>query len=316
MSLNRRSRAASLGAALCIHVASASLLAITPACSMFVTTNTNVADGKLYEPGEADYDAFFKELYDAQLLMGTAPERESGARARVAKALDLPEDSKTDAIGDALYERAAILAKAGVMLKLSLADVDAGASPTATVVVIGEVKDEKDKKLVEALEVAVKADAELLTELRKAKKPLDKMRGTAASLEPRIDTAFASSSKAKKDEVRRNFDDARQLVPLMTSRGDDVHRQTVQFLTALQKVLGAPTSAGGPSEPEEPSKKGKAAKPKAPPAAKPVSKPVPAPRAVPKAEPKSEPKEPAPPAAKKAPVEPKKPKAPAEDFEP
>jgi hypothetical protein len=314
MSLNRRSRAASLCAALCIHVAAASLLALTPACSMFVNTNTNVADGKLYEPGRAEYDAFFKELYDVQLLMGRAPERESAARARVARALDLPESSTSDAIGDALYERAAVLAKAGVMLKLSLAGVEEGGSPSATVVTLGDVKEAKDKKLVEELDEAVKADAELLADLRKAKKPLDKMPGTAAALEPRIDTAFASSAKSKKDEVHRNFDDARQLIPLMSSRGEEVHRQAEQFLTTLQKILGAPTSPGGPTEPAEPPRKGTAAKPKAAaPAAKPVSKPVPPPRAVPKAEPKSEP---TPPAAKKAPVEAKKPKAPAEDFEP
>ena len=316
MSLNRRSRAASLCAALCIRVSAASMIALAPACSLMMNTggSTSVAAGKLYEPGEADYDAFFKDLYEIQLLMGQAPERESGARARVAKALDLPEGSTNEAIGDGVYERAALLAKAGVMLKMSLSGMEEGGSPAATVVTIGDVKADKDKSLVLALETAAKEDAELLASLRKTKKPLDKMRGTGAALETRVDRAFAATSKAKKDEVRANLEDARQLIPLMSSRGDEVQQQTAHFLTSLQKVLGAPTSASGPTEPAEPAKKPAkaAAKPKATPASKPVSKPETPPRAVPKAEPK----EPPPPAAKKAPVEVKKTKAPAEDFEP
>lgn len=317
MSVTRRSRAAAFGAALCIHIwplAGVALAAFTPACSLLLkNANTPVADGKLYEPGEEEYDAFFKELYETQVLMGQAPEREAQARARVAKALNLAESSSSDAVGDALYERAAVLAKAGVMVKLSLAGIDEPGEASATVVTIGDLKDEKDVKLVEALDEAVKADAALLEDLRKARKPLDRMRGKAASLEPRIETAFAKN-KSKKAEVRRNLDDARQLIPLMAERGEDIHRQSAHFLTALQKVLGAPTSPGGPTEPDaEPAKKGKPGKQKAAPA-KPVSKPVPPPRAVPKAEPK----EPTPPSAKKAPVEAKKPvaKAPAEDFEP
>jgi hypothetical protein len=299
------------------------LAASTPplvGCSLVQTsTNTNVADGKLYEPGNADYDAFFKELYDVQLLMGEGPSREETERARVAKALDLPETATTEAIGDGVYERAAVLTKAGVMVKLSLAGIRDASSPSATMVTIGEPKEDKDKALIEALDTAVKADAKLLGDIRKTRSPIERLRGKAADLDRRIDSTF-SSSRSRRAEVRQNLDDARQLIPLMVARGDELQRKTAHFLTQLQKVLGTPTSPEGPTEPpEKAGKKPKGAGKKPSPEKKAVTRPAAPPRAIPKNDaPREDAKKPAPEA--KAPAEAKKAppakKPPPEDFEP
>jgi hypothetical protein len=298
----------------------AALVASAPACTLLASnTRTNVADGRLYEPGEADFDAFFKDLYDIQLVMGQGPAREAKFRAELASSLGIAETSSIDDIGDAVYQRAASLAKAGAMVKISISGVGDGATPSATVVTIGEIKDEKDVKLVETLDKVAKEDADLLQELRKSRPPLEKLRGKAVGLDPRIDSTF--SSRSKRAEVRKNLDDARQLLPLMVSRSDELEHKATHFLTQLQKVLGSPTSAGGPTAlPEETPKKGKGGKArpagKAAPAAKAVNKPSTPPRAVPKPDKTEAPKKadapkPTPEAKKAAPA-----KAATEDFEP
>jgi len=56
---------------------------VVPGCFFGSPGPSNVATGKLYVSGEASYDQFFSELYQVQLPMGQAGDREVANRLRV-----------------------------------------------------------------------------------------------------------------------------------------------------------------------------------------------------------------------------------------
>jgi hypothetical protein len=290
---------------------------------------TDVAAGKLYEPGEPTYDEFFKSLYSIQLSMGTAPDREQGVRQRLAKVAEVPSSATDDDLSAGLTKRLDGWSKQGVAVKVSTSDLE-GAEPGAKVVTTGTASAPADKESIDELDQAVKDGASLLVDLRHAKPELTKLSDEQASLEPKIDTAFKDSRSRKRAEIKQNFVDADKLLPMMTSRQQIIDGRLVALFHALEKT--SPTAVAATPPPPEPA----AAKKKDKKAAKASKAPALAMEKPPKpkkdkefkpklelggAEPKPPKPKPAPeeaPKPKPAPEEaPKpKPKAPSEDFEP
>jgi hypothetical protein len=284
--------------------------ASVPGCLFTSPGPSNVAQGKQYASGEAEYDRFFSELYLVQLAMGQAPNREQAIRERIASVTGAPATASTEELADALDKRAAALSKAGVTLRLSTTDLDEGKAPTATLVTSGTATEPNDVQCVAALSQSVKEAAALVADMRAAKPTIDRLNHEAPGLSPGVDTAFHKSSAGKKKEVRKNLHDAEQLIPLMEARANEVDQRVVTLLRKLSKVLG--TSAAAPAPPPEPEekpvpKKGKGkgaghAEPKAAP------KPAEGKPAEPKPDKAAEPK------AEKPASKPKAP--PSDDFEP
>lgn len=317
MSRTSRNTAATLSllARLSVPFLAASGGAVAQGCLFGSPGPSNVAVGKLYVSGESAYDQFFSELYQVQLPMGQATDREAGNRARVANVLAIPADSPAEQIADALDQRAVALGKAGLTLKVQASGLDAGGTPAADLLVTGSAKPAHGA-LLAALAQSLKDDAALIADLRRDRPLLGRLKPQADSLEPGIDVTFRKGGAPKKAEVRKNVEDAKQLIPLMSQRSGDLERQAAEFIKKVQKVLGAAPSAVAPA----------AAPPRTEPAA-PVAAPAPK-KAGGKTKPgashgeaaPARPKIQAPEAEPAEPAEPKpaapKTKPPADDFEP
>ncbi|HEX7670727.1 MAG TPA: hypothetical protein VF395_14130, partial [Polyangiaceae bacterium] len=168
MSTSRKSAATlSLIARLSVPFLAATGGAVAQGCLFGSPGPSNVALGKLYVSGESQYDQFFSELYQVQLPMGQATDREANNRARVANALGVPPDSPTEQIADALDQRALALGKAGLTLKVQASGLDTAATPSAELLATGSPPKPADQALMTALALSLKDDAALIADLRR-----------------------------------------------------------------------------------------------------------------------------------------------------
>ena len=215
---------------------------------------SSVAVGTLYVSGEAAYDQFFSELYQVQLPMGQATDREAQARARVANVLGVAPSSSAEQVADGLDQRAITLGKAGLTLKVQVSGLDAGGTPAVALLVTGSPPKPSDANLVSALTQSLKDDAALIADLRRSRPEFDRLKPQADSLEPGIDVTFRKGGAPKKAEVRKNLVDAQRLIPLMAQRSTDVEGLAIDFIERVRKVLGtAPVAvAPPPAAPAEP----------------------------------------------------------------
>lgn len=280
---------------------------------------SDVSQGKHYTSGNPEYDEFFGRVYELQVSLGAAPNRERAIRQHLSAALDIDQESRAEEIAEALGKRVGRIGKPGTTLKLTLSGMEEGGTPAFVLTTTGTVSDPKDKAMVEAVEQAGKDAAALLADARRASAATDGLRKEAPTLETGVDQKFAAAGPGKKGDVSRNLNDAERLIPLMASRATDIEERTSELLRKLEKALGGPPEDEDGAKPAkggaDGAKKGKE-KPKTgrgePKAAghaeaKPARPPKPAP---PKAEPESEGSE----APKKPPPKPAPP--PSDDFEP
>jgi hypothetical protein len=210
---------------------------------------SSVALGKLYVSENPTYDEFFSALYQIQLPMGQASDREAGNRARVANALGIPVASSPEEIGDALDQRAVGITKAGVTLKVRSSGLEAG-NASAELMVTGSASKPADQALISTLGQSLKDEALLVSELRGQRPQIDRLKPQADSLEPGIDVTFRKGGGPKKSEVRKNVIDAQRILPLMSQRSEDLEHLAKDFVQKVQKVLGAvPVAAPAPPPP-------------------------------------------------------------------
>lgn len=209
---------------------------------------SSVAVGKLYVSGDPSYDEFFSALYQVQLPMGQAGDREAGNRNRVCSALGAPANSSAEQIADALDQRAVGITKAGVTLKVKSSGLDAG-NAVADLMVSGSPAKPADLALISALGQSIRDEAALISDLRSQRPQIDRLKPQADSLEPGIDVTFRKGGAPKKSEVRKNVLDAQRIIPLMLQRSDDTEHLAKDFLQKVQKVLGSPAVAAAPAPP-------------------------------------------------------------------
>ncbi|HEX4340175.1 MAG TPA: hypothetical protein VH062_29910 [Polyangiaceae bacterium] len=282
-------------------------------CVLGANKPSKVADGEMYQPGDPTYDEFFKSLYEAQLTLGQAPDREKTARQEVAKAVDAPPTATNDELSAALEKRLDTLAKSGVSVKVSTSGLDGG-NPTAKVVKSGTPAG-TDADAVTSLESGVGDAAKLLAELRHIKPVLAHLNDELPPLDPKVDTAFRKESSRTRSEIHSNLTDAGKLLPLMVTRENEVDARVVELLRALEKVSPpavAPTPAPETTPPKKKDKKGVKGTP--PKSTTPVAEKPAKPKPETSTEPKPEKPKPEPAAEPKPEPKPAKPK-PA-DFEP
>jgi hypothetical protein len=288
------------------RIAGGRLRLLCVALAAFVVTacmvkpgRSDVADGKLYEAGQPQYDEFFKALYAVQMTMGRAPERADAVRQGLVKAVDAAPTASDEELAKALDKRLDAASRHGLAVKLPAAELD-GPDPGGKLVTTGASSDPADGKAVSDLEQTVKDAAALLTDLRHAKPELERLKEALPELSTRLDAAFADETRRKKLAVKQNLDDAERLIPLMAARGDEVDGRVMDLMRAVEKASPAalPTP---PAPPPEAVPKKKEKKPKGDAKA---SAPKPLDEAKPEAPKESKPEAPKP-----------KPK-PADDFEP
>jgi hypothetical protein len=280
-------------------LALASVVTLTPACSSILPSGpTPVAQGKYYGSGNAEFDAFFIELYKTQLSVGTMPDRFAHARNDLTDGLAVSRDLKTEAVVENVGARAHDLSKQGVVMKLQL-------NQNAVVLTRPQERSSAVRQLAEPVEKASNDLLSLTRELADTQKQLDKLELRRNELKGRTSATFGLDGAGKVREVDRNLEDAGQVLLVMRERATDHQKQAQGLLAGLAKATDtsngvfergepapeateeaeAPAPKRGPSKATRPkghrAPSGGAPKSSAKPASAPPPPPKPAPKPAP-----------------------------------
>jgi hypothetical protein len=214
-----------------------------------------------------------------QVELAEAPRTQNNQRAELGKALGLEGKSDPGAIAQALKARTDQITSdgEGIHLRLKLPELaQVSGSSTPQLEHMGSPS-EQSLGLLQLVETTAKQELLLIAQMRQARQKIEAFPTTVANLETQVDTVFRKSI-SQKSEVKKNLQDAKQLLPLMTNRTQEVIASAEQFLPMLRQSVdhGAdefdkppppppPPPPEPEPEPEPPKKKGKGSKAAPPP---------------------------------------------------
>jgi hypothetical protein len=202
---------------------------------------SDVSQAKEYKSGNAEYDEFFSEVYQLQVALGKAPDRERAIRQQLSQALGIDGASRAEEIAEAISKRAGNLGKPPAKLKLELSGLETKGSPAAVLTTTGTISDAKDKAVADAIDQASKDTAALLGDARRSSAATEHLKTQAPALESKLDATFGSS--VKKGDVSKNLKDAEQMIPLMASRATEIEERALELLKKLEKSVNLPEIA-------------------------------------------------------------------------
>lgn len=288
-------------AVLALALTSAAVLPLAVGCAPHGPSN--VGRGQEYRTGNPAFDPFFAELHEISVDIADAPKALTDARSTLA-GLAAGDDEDDDADGDEnggfgpiarrLKKRLAELGEHGTSVKLLVPDDDEGEK--LQLEIGGAAPDDDAKQMLRSLESTVKKLHRLAKRMRRHEARLTELNDQLPALRGGVDSAFPTMGK--RAEVKKNLNDAAQLIPLLQSRARETGKKASGGLERLGDSISIDAAAklAGPAAPA----------PAAPPSsAAPAPAPKPAPRPAPGPAPAAAPR----PAPKPAP-------SPGGDFEP
>jgi len=173
-------------------------------------------------------------LYQLQLDLGKAPEEEKKIRTDLATALQLQEEPLPASLGKKIKKQAEQIAAAGTGLKVQLnEDADDDDEARAEIQTVGKTLTPQDDKVVRAVERAARDALALMVRMKKSDRQLDKLRADTMTLMQQADARFRKSV-SKKGEVKKNLEDAQQLLPLMSTRAREVAETAKRLIKQIE----------------------------------------------------------------------------------
>jgi len=252
-------------------------------CSAFAPKGpSEVAKGEYYSAGRPEFDSFFIELHALQVALLAAPNEPAEARRNLTRAVGLPPAASDDALRQQLSGHLRELASHGLRVRLEVPEAttvpDASAilhtSDSSTPTPLRDVLPDQATRLLRSR-----------NSLLSSKSQLEKMLANVIGLQAQVDAAFRTSGVWKRDEVRKNLEDAQKVMALMQARASEVVEQDDNLLRLLQATANTdpslddsaaekptvetrrpprrtgPARAGAPALPGKPAAPGAPAKP-------------------------------------------------------
>lgn len=252
---------------------------------------TEVAQGKYYGSGDAEFDQFFIDLYRAQLHAASLPARVTQTRATLTDGLTVSRELSTGAVIEHVRARAEELQKQNVLMKLDVRQpTQPGQAPTAVLLTRPSVRGARTRELAEPVERSFNELLALAAVLDAATTELARLDTRRDALRAKTSKTFFAEGPGKVGEVERNLDDARRVIALMRERVATYVGDTSALVTGLGSAVDTARGAFDRTEPpdevppepartnKKPGRSSGAARPAALPKAsapKPAPKPVP-----------------------------------------
>lgn len=230
------------------------LMSALSACIIFGSPGPSaVGQGRRYVSGNAVFDQFFGQLFQAQLDMAKAPDQQKQIVRRLADKLGLDEDADESTVLGKVKDKADHLAKSGVGLRLAVTQSTVATEASVSLHVSGNASREDERKFIKPVRKAAEDALQLIERMHKARRTFGELKAMDLSLEADVDDAFRLQGPAKRAEVRKNLHDAGILIPLMSGRAGDVADSTRHFLGGLSDAATTshepvPASAESPHQ--------------------------------------------------------------------
>jgi hypothetical protein len=230
---------------------------------------SEVAQGRSYRSGNAEYDRFFQATHAQQVKIGGARAEYDDARQNLTSSLVIAKDTSSDALADRIKFELDRLARQGSSVRVELVSPPT-LDPSATRAVLTPASKPRsvDATLVRQVESSVTRLLRLDISMKLARQELYELAKTAYRLEASLDQAFPRGS-AQRDEVIVNLRDAERAITLMFGTADETQKPTAEFLGKFAVAVGSPWRAPGAPDlagEQRVARAGKASEPAQPPA--------------------------------------------------
>jgi hypothetical protein len=214
-------------------------LAVAVACTA-LTGPSRVREGALYHAGEPQYDAYFKDVHDVQLVAAGWADDKKASRKPLYDALDLPQDAADSTIAQMVHEKidAAQAALGTAELKVTGDDVK---------FVTGSGSRGSVDAIATALEATAKTELARAHKLKDLPSRVDALLKTGHELEPHAKEDFAKVGGQKPYEVKAELTASFDVLGSIQSNAKREVRGAEAFVADLQRAvaLGASASDAG-----------------------------------------------------------------------
>lgn len=211
---------------------------------------SQVQNGQLYQSGQSEFDAVFRELHSLQQQLADAPAREREIRKSLARTLAVEDGATRQVLAERVSSKATELRARKILIRLETQGLDAD-DPDDTMAqarLAGELDDES-QHFVEAAALATRQELRFAARLRRAQKRIEHLAHHSAALEPWIEATFGRQGATKVLDVRRNLVDARRQFPLLTVRASSLADEARLTAQKLAHALTTDADIGSSSEP-------------------------------------------------------------------
>jgi hypothetical protein len=197
-------------------------------------TASRVATGQPVATGNADFDAFFKQVDELRAEAAKADEDEAVARLLLVRALSLPEEAGAGATVKAAGDRAKKLRDAGVMLHLEL-------TPEAKLVTRGKAGE--DEAAIKAIEESAKSSLALVRRMGELGKRSADLQNKRRELRSKTRVELG----ARAEEIERELSAAERVIAEAAELGSKSAGSASHFVLDLAGAVE--TGAGSPPLP-------------------------------------------------------------------
>ncbi len=202
---------------------------------------TEVARGEYYAAGKPEYDAFFIQLHQLQVDLLVAPDDPRHVRESLTKTAGLTADASDESLSSRLAQELKKLESRGLRVRLEVPEPTTALDASATL-------HTSESGISSPLRTSLPQDATRLVRSRNrmilTREQLEKLRVSGVQLDANVDTAFRSDGPWKRDEVRRNLNDAQKVMTLMVSRAQEVQEQDQKLLSLVASAATTDPNLG------------------------------------------------------------------------
>ncbi|HET9934735.1 MAG TPA: hypothetical protein VFQ35_28715 [Polyangiaceae bacterium] len=200
---------------------------------------TEVAQGKSFRSGNADYDRFFDATHALQVKVGAASDELADARQHLTDALKVARSTGSPALAEGIKNELDRLNRHGTHVRVDFV-VPQPIEPSGTRAVLNASSKPRgeDANLLRQLESSVTRLLRLEAQMRVARRELDVLCSSAFRLESNLEASF--SDRSQRALVTENLRDAERAITLMLGRAEDVQAPTADLLSRLAVAVGSP----------------------------------------------------------------------------
>ena len=231
--------------------------AATPACSLIFNSGpSDVAQGRYYSSGSAEYDAFFVRVYQQQLLMARAPGELAEARGSLTQALVLDTTAQNAELAEKLRLSLNALGQRGARVHFEVR-LPSPPDPDHSMALISATPapEGNERASLAASEAALTRLLRLAATMHQSQGELTQLRAMAPALEAKVDSAFADQGPRKRERTLQNLKDAERVIVLMQARAEDTAIPVDGLYRELNRVFASPdtppSESATPPKPEE-----------------------------------------------------------------
>jgi hypothetical protein len=221
------------------------------ACSLHTNSEpTTVARGQRFVSQNVVFDAFFADLYDAQVDLTALPEQERNFRKGLARELAVEEGATVNVLAERAAKLAQALAAKGTTLKLDIEGLEAvDEADTSAQMRVNGTLDGPNLQFAEAVTRTARSELKLLAHLNERGQSLQRLAARAAVLDNELERAFTGKDTKLVAQVRRNLSDAKLFISLIDERRLELATQARHAIERLASSVTTNAALGSPNEP-------------------------------------------------------------------